>query len=136
VGLSATSGNLAASFDPGAATNLFGIGCSGTDTTNMKIYYSDGSTPTTSIDLGANYPAKTAQGAMVELTLWAESSATTIKYHVRRLDDLTIAPSTGTLATDLPTAGTQMFPQFHINNNATAANSVLAAVSYIVETGI
>jgi hypothetical protein len=135
VGLTTSAGALAATYDPATALNMFGMGASSADTTNAKLYYNDGAGTPTSIDLGANYPAKTAAGGVFELILWAEASASTIKYHLRRLDNSAVAPSTGTLATDLPTAGTQLYPQIHINNNATAANSALSFMSYIVETG-
>jgi hypothetical protein len=135
VGLMSAFGAQAATFDPATATNLIGIGASGTDTTNAKIYYNDGAGTPSTIDLGSNYPAKTAQTAMIELTLWAESSASSVKYYIRRLDDLSIAPTTGSLSTDIPTAGTAMFLQCVINNNATAAASQLSWSGFIVELG-
>lgn len=135
-GLQTSTTALGATFDPATATNIVGIGASSADTTNAKLFYNDGAGSAVSVDLGASYPAKTAQGGVFELMLWAESSASTIKYQVRRLDDLTIAPTTGSLSTDIPAAGTAMYLQATINNNATAAASILAWMGHLQETGI
>lgn len=137
VGLLNSSGALAATFDPATTGQIeIGIGATATDTANMKLYYNDNAGAPSTVDLGANYPAKTAYGAFVELILWAESSASTIKYQVRRLDDLTIAPTTGSLSTDIPAAATQLNAHWHINNNGTATASLLAFGGYYIETGI
>lgn len=135
-GLYNTLSAAPATFDPAATTNvLIGIGATATDTANAKLYYATGSV-VNSIDLGANFPAKTAQGGMYELYLWCGgSSATSVNYYVRRLDDLTIAPVSGTISTNLP-AAVAMYPHWTINNNATAAQSVLACGNAYWETGI
>jgi hypothetical protein len=136
VGLLTSTTATAATFDPNASAQTeIGIGCTGTDTTNMQLYYNDSAGAPSKIDLGSNYPAKTAQGGIVELILEAAASASGIKYTVRRLDDTTIAPTTGTLTTDIPAAGTSLYQHFTINNNATAAASVLAFAGLTLETG-
>lgn len=135
-GLINSSAAPAATFDPAAAANvLIGIGATGTDTTNAKLYYATGSV-VNSVDLGANFPAKTANGGMFELYLTVGgSSATSVNYSVRRLDDLTITPVTGTLTTNLP-AAVVMFPHYTINNNATATASAMVWGNTFWEGGI
>jgi hypothetical protein len=136
VGLLNQTSATTASFDPAASAQIeVGVGATSTDTANMKLYYNDNVGAPSTVDLGANYPAKTARGGIVELVLWAESSASAIKYQVRRLDDLTIAPTTGSLSSDIPSTSTQLNPHFTINNNATAAQSVLAVAGFYMEQG-
>jgi hypothetical protein len=137
VGLLNSSGAQAATFDPNTTGQIeIGIGATGTDTANMKLYFNDNAGAPSTTDLGANYPAKTAKGAIVELTLEAASSASAVKYTVRRLDDTTIVPTTGSLSADIPAAATQLWAHFHVNNNATAAAAILSVVGFRLETGI
>lgn len=126
----------AATVDPASGlTNCVGIGKSGTDT-NWKFYYNDAAGNASVVDLGANYANTTVKTKMVELTLWAAAGDSSFKYMVRRLDDLTIAPTTGSVSTDIPSAGTVLFPHWHVNNNATAANSAVTVGGLSLEWGI
>lgn len=118
-----------------ALTNAVGIGFNGS-MSNMHIVYG-GSSFQTPIDLGADFPARTASVDLYELNLFAPPNvAGTVHYHVRRLN--TNHNATGTLsgnATVLPQSGTllSMINAF-INNQATAAAVAFDLVTFYCET--
>ena len=118
-----------------ALTNFVGMGFNGS-MSNMHIVYG-GSAAQTPIDLGADFPARTASEDLYELNLFAPPNvAGEVRYQVRRLN--TGHSAEGTLsgdATVLPQAGTllSMMSAF-INNQATAASVALDIVQFYCET--
>lgn len=121
--------------EPSTITQCIGVGCGAADT-SLRIFYG-GSSAQTSIDLGANFPAKTANTDAYELAMFAPPSASgTVYYQVTRLN--TGQTASGTLtgnATALPSATTLLTPiSAFVTNNATAAAVALDIASVYVET--
>lgn len=89
---------------------------------NCQIMHNDSAGTCTKIDLGANFPARTAN-CIYQLFLFAEPNGSAIYYQVNRLDSAFIA--SGTLSANLPTAGTLLHFNHYESNNATATAPVL-----------
>lgn len=102
--------------DPASLTDNIGIGSNGN--ANVQLYYNDASGVATQLDLGANFPALTANVAY-ELILYAAPGGASILWKVRRLDAAFTA--TGTISTNLPTAATFLMPNCWCTNNADAS---------------
>ena len=114
VGLSASSG-APTNVEPNTLVNSVGVAQLSTST-NLQFYCA-GSSATTAIDLGVNFPAATLSADAYELTLFSSSASGNISYRVLRLN--TGAMATGTISTGLPTSTTLMGHQIWRTNNAT-----------------
>lgn len=133
VGLSATSGAaLSPTTDPTALLSLVGFGANAADT-NMRFIQNDATGTAASIDLGANFPAKTTSTYFYEVRLFAAAGAgLNLTWSVTRLNDSLYAE--GTATTDLPALNTVMSAHINIGNGTTAANSTVDIQSLYVET--
>ncbi len=81
--------------------------------------HNDGSGTATKIDLGANFPANTANIDWYEAWLTFLASGN-VAYAVMRLNTGDFA--SGTISSDLPAANTSLIlPQFNVTNGAVAA---------------
>lgn len=97
--------------DPYGRTNVIGMAYNKAVDANLQMIHNDGSGVCTKIDLGASFPAPSADRAAVyELQLYSPNSLTqSVSYRVIRYDttDKTIAAeATGTITTDLPAVAT------------------------------
>jgi hypothetical protein len=129
VGLWATAGAIG-NVDPGTLTNMFGFGIDSGQTT-VRFMRNDGAGVATQTDLGASFPATTAN-VVYEARIFCAPNGTAIGYSLERLDVAALAE--GSVAADIP-ANTQLLsPQIWINNGPTAAAVAVAVVSQYIET--
>jgi len=117
--------------------NCIGVGRRAADTT-LHLFHG-GSSAQTPIDLGANFPANTANVDMYDLALFSPPSATgVINWEVTRLntgDRLSGQVSGG--ATVVPISTTLLTPlNAFVSNNATAAAVGIDIASFYIETDI
>lgn len=98
LGMSTTTGALTATVDPTAFTNQFGVGYDSAHS-NLRIMHNDSTSISTSIDLGANFPARTLSVDLYEAVFDATVTGE-IRYRVTRINTGDVA--TGTITTDLP----------------------------------
>jgi hypothetical protein len=104
--------------------------------TSLHIVYG-GTAAQTPIDLGATFPADTANTDLYDLALFASpGEAGVVHYQASRLTTGHVA--SGTLSGDstaLPAASVLLTPVCWVNNNTTAAAVAVDMVSIYVETG-
>lgn len=131
------SSNVAAptNVEPSTLTNSIGIGKGAADT-NLRLFYG-GSAAQASIDLGANFPANTAN-VLYELQLFASpdnAAGNTVGYRVENLNTGNVASGTLTAATagtQLPLNTTLLAPRaWRFNNTAAAAVAIDIATLYV-----
>jgi hypothetical protein len=121
--------------EPATLTNALGVGCGAADG-NLHLYCA-GSSAQAGVNLGADFPAKTANSDAYELALFAPpGSAGVVHYEVTRLN--TGDTATGTIsgaATVVPSA-TQLLAPFwgYVSNNTTAAAVGFDIASIYIET--
>jgi len=126
VGTGGTTGNVTAT-NPSAKTNILIFGVDAADS-NLQVMHNDGTGTATKIDLGANFPGKTAD-AVYRGAFYCEPNDTTVYYRVDRLDSAFTA--TGTLTTDLPANTSLMDVHTGMSNGTTAAiGSMLFSQAY------
>jgi hypothetical protein len=121
--------------EPSTLTNGIGVGRGAANTT-LHIYYG-GSSAQTPIDLGASFPANTANTDLYELALFAPPlSAGVVNWQVtRRNTGDTASGQVSGSATVIPAATTLLTPlNAYVTNNATASAVALDLVSLYVET--
>lgn len=118
LGLSATTGALGTTFNPGAAVNLVGFGWSTSETT-MRFLRNDGAGTPTATNLGANFSTTTA-GIVLDLFMWNPPGSSTVYYAIESRSTGNVA--IGSVSSDLP-AGI-LAPHLHLNNGGTAAACV------------
>ncbi len=117
-GLSSSTTILSGGSEPGAITNVVGVGCDSTDST-LSIYSNDSSNPITKTPLGAAFPSNTQNTDVYEVMLFAAAADTKISYRVTRLNTGDVAE--GSVASDLPLNTTGIFPIIARGNMGTAA---------------
>jgi hypothetical protein len=103
--------------NPSTLFNLVGVGNDSADT-NLQVMHNDGSGAATKVNLGATYPAKTAN-IPYEFMMFAAPNASSIEWRMIRLD--TAAETSGTITTDMPSNTTVLSFQAWMNNGTTAA---------------
>src|SRR3954452_2755623 len=135
VGMSSSTANLAvATTDPTAMTNLFGFGANAADT-NMRFLSNDGTGTATSVDLGANFPAKTAATWFYQFEVFAPSGAgLNVQWAVVRLNDGLVAMSSTPVTTDLPAVSTMLASHIAIGNGTSAASSTFDIQNLYMES--
>jgi hypothetical protein len=121
VGLLASTSTLT-NVEPSTLTNMVGIGCEAADT-NFRLYVNDGTGTATSIDLGADFPAKTSNQDWYDVRIIClQENPNVIHVEVVRfLANGTCNTFTYAFTTDLPAAGTFLGLRAFKTNNATAA---------------
>jgi hypothetical protein len=126
IGLSSGGGviTLGSGVEVSSKTNIVGIGADTTDT-NFQFMHNDGSGAANRIDLGASFPANTAETAVYNVQLFCLPNGSEIKYRVERLDSAAIA--TGTLTTDIPVSAT--FLCWHVLRDS-AANASATIIDF------
>lgn len=134
VGLSATTGGaLSATANPTSLFSLIGFGSDLTHTT-MRFLNNDATGTATSVDLGANFPSKTAATNFYEVRMFAPSGAgLTLYWSAQRLNDGAFVQG-GPVTTDLPALNTLMALQVNIGNGTQAAVASIDVQSVYVET--
>ena len=105
--------------EPSTFVNCIILGWDSGDT-NMQIMHNDASGTCTKIDLGASFPANTAN-TVYTLYLFSEPNGSAIYYEVRRRDSAAVA--SGTLSTDLP-ANTVFMVHHHYGDNGPTAAAI------------
>lgn len=132
IGLSSTTGALSATANPTSLFNLIGFGADLTHTT-IRFIQNAGTGTATSVDLGANFPSKTAATYFYEVRMFAAAGAgQTLTWSATRLNDSLYAE--GTATTSLPALGTALALQVNIGNGTQAAAAGLDIQSIYIET--
>lgn len=144
VGFSATNAALSPTVEPSTLFNQFGFGCDSTHTT-MRFMYNDGTGVSTMVDLGANFPTRTAATYFYEFRIFVPSGGgNSVLWSAHRLNDgIVVNGGTAVVAsgasptpitTDLPAVGTML--AFHANhsNGTTATATAIDVQSIYVET--
>lgn len=131
VGLIGLATPINASQTVAAQINIVGIGHEAGDST-FRIYYNDGTSTASIIDLGSNFPCTGRSTDAYELALFAPPNASFINYQVTKLNpDIT---TTGTLTTDIPASTQLLAPQLWRGNGATTLAVGLDLISLYIET--
>jgi hypothetical protein len=132
VGLSTTTAALSATANPTSLLNLVGFGADLTHTT-IRFIQNAGTGTATSVDLGANFPAKTAATYFYEVRLFAAAGAgQSLTWAATRLNDGLYAE--GTATTNLPAINTLMAAQLNIGNGSQAAAASIDVGNLYIET--
>ncbi|MDP1963353.1 MAG: hypothetical protein Q8K93_14240, partial [Reyranella sp.] len=121
-GMMIAAGLLASAIAPtGEPSDLVDCIFLGKDSTdlNLQIMHNDASGTCTKVDLGASFPADTANLDWYELRLVLNTDLVTVSYSVENKTTGVLAE--GTLATNLPSNSATMIPGIWITNGATAA---------------
>ncbi len=116
--------------NPSTLLNIVGFGIDAGQTT-ARFFNNDGAGAATAVDLGASFPATTAD-VVYEARVFCAPNGTAVGYSLERLDSAALAE--GSVSADLPASATLLSPQMWINNGATAAAVALAVVSQYIET--
>lgn len=134
VGMSVTANDLGLGVNqPSALLNMFGFGCDSGDT-NIQFMHNDGSGAATKIDLGANFPAKTAATYFYEFRIFVPSGAgQKVFWSAHRLNDGIVLQG-GPITTNLPAINTLMNWHLAYGNGSTAAAVSLDVQSVYMET--
>lgn len=116
--------------EPNGAYDIIGLAANSTYT-NFRIMHNDQTGAATEIDLGVNFPCKTAAADvyLLELYSWEGGS---IQYYVERLN--TGDKASGSLAANLPLAASLLGPTIQIRNGAAAALNRIAFSRIYAET--
>ncbi len=104
--------------EPSALLNLVVVGKDSGDA-NFQIMHNDGSGACTKIDLGASFPANTSATDWYRWEFWGDASATAVNYKVTNMN--TAAVASGTVSTNMPSAGALMGWQSGVGNGVTAS---------------
>jgi hypothetical protein len=103
--------------EPSSFVNCVILGWDSGDA-NMQIMHNDAAGSCTKIDLGASFPANTAN-TVYTLYLFSEPNGSVVCYEVRRRDSAAVA--SGSISTDLPANTTFMVNHHWGDNGPTAA---------------
>lgn len=122
MGLHTTAINTLA-VEPSTLLNIIAIGADSGDA-NAQLMYNDGAGTATKVDLGADFPARTAN-TVFQLSLYGDVGASLVQYQIRRLD--VPAVRQGVLNTDIPALGTALLPHC-ICANGPAGGAVTMAI--------
>lgn len=105
VGVEGSSGTAIGASDPSALDQNIGFAMDPADT-NWYLQHSDTTTPSTRVDLGANFPRDTTsfyRGVIISMP----GNVGVASYVVWRQDDLTVLPAIGDISTEIPSVGLQ-----------------------------
>jgi hypothetical protein len=131
VGLSTSTSQLSATANPTSLLNLIGFGSDLTGTT-IRFIQNAGGTATT-VDLGANFPSKTAATYFYEVRMFSAAGAgQSVTWSATRLNDGLYAE--GTATTNLPAVNTLMATHANIGNGSQAAAASIDIQSLYIET--
>lgn len=132
VGLSATGVALSGTVEPTTLLNLVGFGHSSTST-NWYFMSNGASGTATTVDLGANFPAKTSATDFFEFSLYVPSGkGTAVYWAARRLNDNAFV--SGVATATLPALDTVMQGHIHYTNGTTAQTAAVHIQSLYIET--
>jgi len=118
-----TGGEPTASAEPSTFTDVVFVGADTTDT-NLQVMHNDSAGTCTKVDLGASFPANSNAVDMYEVTFKFNSGASrSVDYTVTNL--VSGAAATGSLTTNLPTAGTSVNYAIYRNTGANTTACVI-----------
>lgn len=120
------------SSQPSATASMVFVGCDAADS-NLQVMHNDASGTATKIDLGSNFPGKTAN-AVYKATFFCAPNTTTIYYRVDRVDSPFTA--TGSFSSDIPSNTTFLDVRICISNAAVATIVALHVMTVYGETPI
>lgn len=125
VGMTAGNTSGIGNNDPSGLVNMLGFGIDSGQTT-VRFLTNDGSGACTATDLGANFPATTAN-VIYEARLYCKPNDTVVYYSLERFDSVQFTE--GSASSNLISNTIQIFPQFSVNNGSTAAAVAMDLVS-------
>lgn len=118
-----TGGEPTATVEPSTFTDVVFVGADTTDT-NLQVMHNDSAGTCTKVDLGASFPANSNAVDMYEVTFKFNSGASvSVDYVVTNL--VSGASATGSLTTNLPTAGTTANYAVYRNTGANTTACVI-----------
>jgi hypothetical protein len=125
-GTAAVIGNV----NPSTLANILGFGIDSGQTT-VRFFHNDSAGTATAIDMGASFPATTAN-VVYDLRVFCAPNGSVIYYSIERLDSAAFAE--GNVSTNIPTNTTLLSPQVWMNNGTTAAAVAVSLVNQYIET--
>lgn len=102
--------------------------------TNVQIMHNDGSGTCTKVDLGASFPAPTADRTSLYKVQMYSPSGTTQRVDWRVLDLVSGAVATGSITTNLPATSTLMRPGAWVSVGGTSSVVGIAMTSMYLDT--
>lgn len=123
MGLSNTTGSPS-DVDPSTRTNFIGLGYDSADT-QVQIMHNDGTGTATKVALGAGFPKPNAADTFVyQLVLENVQGSGNVTYTATELSSGNTA--TGTLTTDLPSVGLDLYTAMSAGGTSTAINQTFS----------
>jgi hypothetical protein len=129
IGLQASTSAMS-NVDPSTLINIAGFGIDSGQTT-VRFLHNDASGNATTTDLGANFPATTAN-AVYEARMYCAPNTSTIYYSLERFDSAQFAE--GSASSDIPSNTTLLQQIASMNNGTTAAAVALGLVHIYIES--
>lgn len=111
--------------EPTNMINMIGIGADLADN-NLFVMHNDAAGGATKIDLGADWPSKTA-GAVYRFLLSCSANGESFDYTVQRLDPPNIMVASGTISSNMPGKAVFLGPVLYNNNGAGGGSGVTSA---------
>lgn len=127
----ATHTSAPGNIQPSSQTNVIGFGCDSGQTT-VRLMVNDASGTATSTDLGASFPATTAN-VIYDAILYCAPNDSTVYCALRRLDSGNAYYETS-VNSDIPAASTLINPVMWINNADSAAAARISHINIYSET--
>lgn len=125
------SGSAPTGVDPSTLVNICGFG-KDDDDVNWQFMVNDASGAATKVDLGASFPANTAETDWYTFTTYCPPNASIIYYHVK--NETTGVETSGSVTTNLPVSTTFLAWQNWVSNGATAASAAMDFGTLYIET--
>lgn len=129
VGMSASAAVIG-NVNPSTLTNIAGFGIDAGETT-VRWITNDGVGPVSKTDLGASFPATTAD-VVYDARIFCAPNGSAIYYALERLDSAALAE--GSSSTVIPANTTLLSPAIWMNNGATVGAVAVAVMSQYAET--
>lgn len=125
-----SAGGVIGNVNPSSLLNIIGFGIDSGQTT-VRLFRNDGSGTASATDLGANFPATTADVAY-EAGFFTYRNSTTVSVYLQRFDVAQLF--TNSVSSDQPSATTPLAPQLWINNGTTAAAVAIDVIQQYIES--
>jgi len=123
-----TGGEPGATVEPSTLTDCIFVGADTTDT-NLQVMHNDSAGSCTKVDLGASFPANSNGVDAYEVTFkFTAGASRSIDYTVTNL--VSAATTSGTITTNLPTAGTTANHFVYRNTGANTTACVIHVIGH------
>lgn len=123
-----TGGEPGATVEPSTLTDCVFVGADTTDT-NLQVMHNDSAGSCTKVDLGASFPANSNGVDAYEVTFkFTAGASRSIDYTVKNM--ISAATASGTITTNLPTAGTTANHFVYRNTGANTTACVIHVIGH------